>query len=233
MTAIQASMWLPQNSLALRAMAPNEGDTNTAILHAVEEHITANSKHRGRQRHLPRRRRGPRDPRPARRAGRGVPPGRDELSGSPPPSRLEGQPFVSGIRSPRISRRACWRLRSPASTCRSASCRMVSVSSVALSVPSILKSDGVDRIASSHGRVACDTLLSRARRTPQDPASAPFAGCRTAGGNDQQRHARKQSPPGQPSASRNAHAQSAAPRRTRIVCHGTPVSTALPHGLLM
>jgi len=150
MTAIQASVWLPQHSLALRARAPNEGDTNAVILRAVEEYITASSKHRGRQRHLPGRRRGPRDPRPARRAGRGVPPGRDELSGNPPPSRVEGQPFVSGIRSPRISRRACWRLRSPASACRSASCRMVSVSSVALSVPSILKSDGVDRDASSH-----------------------------------------------------------------------------------
>ena len=59
-------------------------------------------------------------------------------------------PFVSGAPFPaRAPRRACWRLQSPASTRPSASRRRVTVSIVALSVPSVPKSDGVDGGAST------------------------------------------------------------------------------------
>jgi DNA replication protein DnaC len=40
------------------------------------------------------------DPRPARRAGRGLPPGGDELSGNPPPPRVEGHVGIAGSRLP-------------------------------------------------------------------------------------------------------------------------------------
>ena len=45
---------------------------------------------------LRRRRRGPRGPRPLGRAGRGLPPGGDELSGNPPPQRAKGHTGVGG-----------------------------------------------------------------------------------------------------------------------------------------
>ena len=51
MTMVPLTIHLPDDLWhAVQALAPQEGDTNTVILRAVEEYITASSKHRGRQR---------------------------------------------------------------------------------------------------------------------------------------------------------------------------------------